>query len=141
MNIQFAQKAAFAALLLVAFAGLLPAQTAVTTRVNVPFAFEAGGQSLPAGEYRLERAPNSNWVLYLYDINRNETVTVATTPGTDKGANAAPKLVFQRAGAALCLTEIHTGGNSLGYRVPMTKEQTALARATPAGRVELALAR
>lgn len=135
------KSAALAVMLLMVMAAVLPAQTAVTTRVNVPFAFEAGGKTLAAGEYRLERAANANWVLYFYDVARNQTTTVATTPGAGQNGEASPKLVFQRAGASYCLTEVHVGGNSAGYRVPMTKEQALMAKAQNEKPIMIALLR
>jgi len=130
--------AAAAALALLVLAAPLSAQTAVTTRVHIPFSFEAGERILPAGDYTLQRVPNSSWLLHLTDVEHNKTLTLATTPA---GAAALPKLVFERAGGSLCLVEVHVGGAANGFRVPMTRQQAALAKLGAPKRLEIALAR
>lgn len=135
------KQAAMAALMLVVAAAAVPAQTKVAARVKIPFAFEAGNQSLAAGEYRVERDAGVGGPLYLYDVERNHMVMVAATPGRVTDREATPKLVFQRAGTSYCLTEVGVGASQATWRVAMTKEQAALAKNGPGKRIEIALVR
>jgi len=92
---------------LLAFAVTVNAQSEVVT-VHVPFAFEAGGKLLPAGNYRVDRAEGSN-LLVIHGTSGNSAafLTMATEPAAPL-QNAS--LVFTREGGTLVLSEVHLPG-------------------------------
>ena len=92
---------------LLAFAMTVNAQSEVVT-VHVPFAFEAGGKLLPAGDYLVDRGEASN-VLVIHGSSGNGAafLTMAT-----ESAGPADKtsLVFARENGTLVLSAIHLPG-------------------------------
>lgn len=85
------------------------AQTS-TMRVNIPFAFEAGGKAHAAGQYDLQMTAGGNQVL-LQRTDVNEGASFLPPPMSN-GTYAHienPHLVFHRHGEQYFLREAHTG--------------------------------
>ena len=99
---------------LLAFTVAMNAQSEVIT-VHVPFAFEAGGASLPAGDYRVDRAEASNLLLIHGSSGKSAafltmSIESASTAQTDS-------LVFAHQGEKLVLTGVRLPGQQ--SRVPV----------------------
>lgn len=98
----------FAAVLAIAAAALGQA-TRGDVVVDVPFAFTAGGQQLPAGHYVV--APGTD-VIRIFNAH-NTGLYVPTHAAVRSGADGS-KLVFHRYGEKYFLSEIWITGNNFG---------------------------
>src|ERR1700739_4437234 len=80
------------------------AQDADAVVVSVPFEFVAGGVTLPAGEYRINRAnPGVTRELAIRSYDKGG---VFLSPAAfDESRNAVPMLSYERAGGKSFLTE------------------------------------
>jgi len=85
-------------------------------RVNVPFAFHNGSQSMPAGVYKV--IIESPFLILLRGDSKSGFV--GTNPVTGKPA-ATGKLVFQRYGNQYFLREVWTAQSDTGQKCVKTK--------------------
>lgn len=111
---------------------------ATQTRVNIPLAFEMGHESMPAGDYILERNTTASQVLIT-----NPSGVKRVYMAFPVGSNQTPfhgKLVFERMGATYRLAEVYLTGAPHGMRIPATKEQIELAKVQRPVRIEVAMA-
>lgn len=92
---------------LLAFTMAMNAQSEVVT-VHVPFAFEAGGKSLSAGNYRIDRAEGSN-LLVIHGTSGNSAAFLTMTSESASPAETA-SLVFEREGGTLVLSALRLPG-------------------------------
>jgi hypothetical protein len=124
-----------AACWLLAMPAATPVQAQVGLTVNVPFSFEMGAKSLPAGHYRIDR-PNlaGTSVLYLYSTEKNEKFAISSTPLGNPAAFNNPRLVFERLAGSYRLAEIWMPGSHPGAALPRTEQQTLVARSQ--GKIE-----
>jgi hypothetical protein len=114
------------ALLLVAVGsslGQLPASQGV--KADVPFAFSAGDQMFPAGEYTVINAGSSG-VLTIRQTGGSGKMTVSHAAARSGPADKT-KLVFHRYGYRYMLSQIWVAGNSQGVQLPRTKLEKELA--------------
>jgi hypothetical protein len=85
------------------------AQQTVLT-VKIPFAFQDGNRTLPAGEYRVERLlSGTELVQQLRQIDGDAVMNVQTISIESKTGNQNPELVFNRYGQTYFLSQIWTG--------------------------------
>jgi hypothetical protein len=134
-------KIAVMILTLVALFAAAPAFGASPVRTYVPFAFEAGTHSLPAGNYVVERGINGGF-LYLYNVDQNKTVAVGTTPEGNPNEFNSPRLVFEKLGEGYRLTEAWVAGAAGGQGIQPTRQQMLVASRQARGeRVVIALSR
>ena len=99
---------------LLAFAAAACAQTEVVT-VRVPFAFQAGGTLLPAGDYRVSKADGSNILL----MHGGPGASAAfLTMSVDTNASEEASLVFSRQGGSLVLSTIRLPGRESRVLLP-----------------------
>ena len=131
MKKQFYMAVAVIALLTVAGLSSANAQSQSSSqlKVNIPFAFNVGDQSLPAGEYTIRCTnPSSDMkVLELRSSNGRETVLIRTSSVSSKLQNGA-KLVFNRYGAEYFFGQAWLPSDSLGMQAPKTRTEKQLAR-------------
>jgi hypothetical protein len=96
------------------------AQSEVVT-VHVPFAFEAGGKLLPAGDYWVDRGEQSN-ILLIHGASGSSSAFLTMLVDSAAKADAA-SLVFVRQGGTLVLSAIRLPGQEsrvlLAPHVPM----------------------
>lgn len=79
--------------------------------VNVPFAFQAGDQEMPAGEYRLEtEVTGAGQFQLLRQVDGDAVVILMTLPVESKAENPDPALIFHRYGQTYFLAQIWSGG-------------------------------
>jgi hypothetical protein len=108
---------------LVALATSMNAQSALVN-VNVPFAFVAGGNAMPAGEYTIEE-PTMHGVLLLRGTQPNSTALVLAVNGGPSSANHAG-VTFSKRGSAIVLSTITVPGGS-SYSLIQPEQRTAAA--------------
>lgn len=128
--------AAVAALVSIVAAGTCRAQSR-PLEVNVPFAFEVGNKTLPAGAYRVESMPTGGGSLEVLRATSNDVrLTISTMTTALKSGTPGPALVFHRYGNRCFLSQIRTGDGHAREVFPSQQEKE-LARSEPS--VEVAL--
>src|ERR1700693_409154 len=102
-----------------------------TLEVNVPFAFEVGNKTMPAGSYRVETVLTGNGSLQVLRSNSGEArLTISTMPTAPNIGAPAPSLIFHRYGNHYFLAQIRTGGGHARNLYP-TLQEKELARSEP----------
>jgi hypothetical protein len=121
------------ALAVVGLAMTVPAQAASTIKVNIPFEFDFGKQTFPAGQYTLVQ-PLQHY-LVLRDA-RGFVIASTFTGGIDSVTPAsAASLKFKVSGGRHTLTEVWQLAETAGEAIYPTKSQTNVARhRSPAAR-------
>ena len=85
----------------------------------VPFAFTAGNQTLPAGEYTVTRSSVFPGVL---SIRSRQGAVFVLSPAQESGQADAPRLVFTRYRDRYFLREVWFAGRA-GFKLPETREE------------------
>ncbi len=117
----------------VSFAGQSP------IRVKVPFAFEAGGTTLPAGEYQV--AESSSDILRITNLDTKRQILLSNTSGTSVGKTAGrSRLVFTRYGERYFLHQIYDGGTMCIHEYSGGKAERAARAAANAERSQAVVA-
>ncbi len=117
---------------IIAALGLVPAFAQNTVRVtaDVPFAFTAGTQTLPAGEYTFVATSNSA-IARLYDASGKTGVALMTNLDTKTGPGKEEAvLVFNRYGTKSYLTGVWSAANGSGRLLPKTAGEKEAAKAS-----------
>jgi hypothetical protein len=105
--------------------------------VNVPFAFEVGSKTMPAGSYRVESMPTGGGSLEILRTTSSDVrLTISTTTTALKSGTPDSALVFHRYGNRYFLVQIRTGDGHAREVFPSQQEKE-LARSEP--KVEVAL--
>jgi hypothetical protein len=108
-----------------------------TLEVDVPFAFEVGNKTMPAGSYRVETVLTGNGSLQMLRSNSGEArLTISTMAAATNSGTPAPSLVFHRYANRYFLAQIRTGGGRARELYPTVQEKE-LARSEPG--VEVAI--
>ena len=119
--------AAVLVLSIVAAAGLAYAQQTLLV-ANVPFEFVAGGQTLPAGEYRIEPATTSGPQLLLIKRTDGHALRIVSTMAVLASEwPSQARLVFECYGNQCFLSQIWTLGTKYGRELPMSSREKELA--------------
>jgi hypothetical protein len=105
-----------------------------TLKVNIPFEFHIGNQTLPAGTYTVR---NFSDALRISD-GIGHTITVMTMPVSGPSIGSRNLIVFNRYGKDYFLSEARWEGYKNSRGVLKSKSELQLARATPAEPVSLA---
>lgn len=113
-------------------AGLLitPAMNAQNAplRVDVPFAFAAGRQAMPAGEYSVSRSELTN-LITLQSTDRRSAAMVIGYASQSKRPSEISKLVFHKYGEKYFLNAVWVQGSLTGTAVaPSKTEREHIAR-------------
>jgi hypothetical protein len=104
------------------------AQDADAVVVSVPFEFVAGGATLPAGEYRINRVnPGVNRDLAIRGYNKGNAILLPVTFDDVAAANGQPTLSFEHVGGKYFLTGIKTLSGL--YTLPASREMLMLGKA------------
>jgi hypothetical protein len=106
MKLTFAHLA-LSAVALTAAISPLAAETHGVLRVSVPFAFNASGTTMPAGEYSIE-STGENGAMILHSLTGRKSIMVLTGPAGNSPANHHPSLTFSRKDGMPVLTSITT---------------------------------
>jgi hypothetical protein len=102
------------------------------THVHIPFEIVAGGATLPAGEYRVNRVNiGGNRELDIHGYNNGGVFLPAMF--SDGVAAGQPKLIFEHVGGEYLLSEVETseGVYSLGIPRAMLALAQAKSQGTP----------
>lgn len=113
------------------------AQTAIA-KVTIPFDFQTGSHTLPAGTYRVER--NSGDIIALSSPGHAGSFVMMHAASRAKAPDHG-MLTFDRAGDKYYLRQIWTAGNSNGLECPKSRAEKEALVATnkeTAASVELA---
>ena len=104
------------------------AQDADAVVVSVPFEFVAGRATLPAGEYRINRAhPGVTQELVIRGYDKGGTFL--SPLAFDEVANDMPTLSFEHVGGKYFLSRIKTPGGV--YTIASSQEMIMLGRMNP----------
>ena len=117
----------FGALLLTAIS--VNAQSERTKVTNIPFNFNVGNQTLPAGDYVVKparRGSDGAWLVQSTD--GKESVLVNTRSVQAGKTQKNTKLVFNKYGDRYFLSQIWTDGNDSGRELVMRRQERQLER-------------
>ena len=87
-------------------ASAIPASAQTSLKVDVPFAFSANNQQLPAGSYWVQR--QSDYFLSIRNVKTASTVVVMIYPEKGSPLESHSRLVFDREGNHSYLTQVWT---------------------------------
>lgn len=91
---------------------------------NIPFAFEAGNKTMPAGNYRIESMQTgAGSVQVIRGASRDLQAIVSTSAVTATGATPAPELIFHRYGNHYFLAQIRTDDGRTRELLPSRQEK------------------
>jgi len=108
----------------------LQAQT-INVTATIPFEFQAGRYTMPAGEYSIA---HSNGVLRLRcDSAANKSVMLIAMPASSEPAGTPSKLIFNRYGNQHFLARVWRNGNSNTIAVLPAKVERELAASARKG--------
>ena len=95
------------------------AQAPEMVRAKIPFAFEVGSATLPAGEYELRFDPaETQRVLAVSSTDGRHQAYVLTEPvEAGKGVAKANRLVFERKGTGYALSKVFADDSRAGLEV------------------------
>jgi len=114
---------------LLALAMSLSAETALIN-VNVPFAFVAGGKTLPAGQYTIGEESSGSFLLIRGNQPNATALVLAVNAGESTNKTAGVK--FTRRGASIVMSTIDIpGGVSYSLVAPDQKTAAAVNVALP----------
>ena len=109
-------------------AGSAFAQT-ISIKSNIPFSFNAGGKSMPAGQYSIKSIGTADTKTLVLRGSEPGAVMMLNSNSADKLAPAdATKLVFHVYGSEYFLSEVWVAGNSLGHQIPVSVRERELAK-------------
>jgi hypothetical protein len=123
---------AAAGLMASTFVTTAAAQTSNLMRVHIPFAFLAGNQTLPAGDYMMKIDSGFNLldILPMQGTRTHRVLLQSQFVRRPKGANNGGLLTFAKYGERLVLRGIWTGGDREGRVLKTSKAEIELARGT-----------
>jgi len=98
------------------------AQSQVSMSVSVPFAFTAGGQVMPAGDYRIPL--NAGRTVLIADQGNRHTQWINSAVPTETKADYKPRVVFSCRGEHCTLREVHPGYTTTGYQLPVKRSKS-----------------
>jgi hypothetical protein len=98
------------------------AQNTTIAKVTIPFAFQTGSQTLPAGTYRIERE-SSNLIL-LEGPGKASGLLLMHAASRSKAPDHG-MLSFDRTGDKYYLRQIWTAGNPTGLECPKSRAEKA----------------
>ncbi|HYL36503.1 MAG TPA: hypothetical protein VEV17_11365 [Bryobacteraceae bacterium] len=92
---------------------------------NVPFDFQVGDKTAPAGEYVVDPSANSDFVV-IRSADRKESFAVMATSVNSADYARTGKLVFHRYGDRYFLSEIWSRGSDAGRKLRGTPREREL---------------
>jgi len=106
------------------------AQTRKEMTASIPFSFNVGNKSFPAGEYEVTRLnPQSDKaVIAIKSEDGRLSKIVLTMPVEATRTQERARLIFNRYGDEYYLTRVWTAADSTGLEVPQSSSERALAR-------------
>jgi len=105
----------------------------VVAQADIPFNFQMGQTSMPAGTYFVSEAGS---LLTIRNAAGKPAAMVLTRPAEHRGKSAKPSLEFDRYGNDYFLANIWTAGSYEGRALPKSKREQELARRVNSGQTE-----
>ena len=102
------------------------AQT-VELKANIPFNFIVQGETLPAGEYMIEKLSSGNSVLAIRSSDQQTQKTVLAIRCESLNASPRSRLLFHRYGDQYFLSQIWVAGNNSGQQLPKSRRESEVA--------------
>lgn len=96
------------------------ASASPATTVNVPFAFTAAGQAMPAGNYIVEEGSSGNLV-YLRNKATSKSISWVTGPGDSAPTDRKVSLKFDEFGSSQVLKAIQIGSQVATFEKKSSK--------------------
>lgn len=96
------------------------------TYAQIPFAFEVGGVSMPAGKYLFASNPFSGTLIVTDPSGRNRAWL--TLPLGNPGGYSEPRVVFERHGSSFRMSQVWLSTSGLGAGLPASKSSDRAAR-------------
>jgi hypothetical protein len=113
-------------------AGSAFAQT-INVRSNIPFSFNAGGKSMPAGQYSIKTIGTADSkTLALRGSEPGAVMLLSANSAAKLDEADSTKLVFHVYGSEYFLSEIWVEGNNLGHQIPVSTRERELAKGNAA---------
>ena len=123
-------------IVLFSFAGLgiaARAQARDQVAVTIPFEFVVGGETLPAGTYKLNRVTDSDPKTLILHSFENHTSVLVVPSQAENGPTDKLYVSFERVGGQYFLSKIATADNVFTISVPRSATIEVAARnSTPA---------
>jgi hypothetical protein len=120
------------AVALVSFAGLgITAKAQVVDQVvmTVPFQFVVGGETLPAGTYRVNRLSDDKWEGLILSSFENRAGAMVHPIEVESTHDGKPHVSFEIAGGEHFLSKIETADNV--FTIPVSRKAILLALEKP----------
>jgi hypothetical protein len=103
-------------------------QSSTRMKVNIPFDFRVGSQSLPAGEYTV--VPKSPTMVVIQSKEHHQSAAALSNAVQANQSPANGKLIFNRYGALYFLSQIWTPGEEVGRKLPKSGVEQEVAGGT-----------
>lgn len=109
--------------------GVVPAEAGMGGHIDVtiPFAFKAGRNAMPAGEYTVRVVGDG--VLSLVAESGDRALVLARSESTGESGTGVPSLVFACYGTERFLSEVRSGWDGTRLHVAKTRSEERLAKA------------
>jgi hypothetical protein len=105
------------------------AQNAGNLLVTIPFEFSAAGKTLPAGDYYVRRSfDNARVVMRIESQDGSLSINLPTHGAQSAGIQPESKLVFNKYGSQLFLSQVWAAGRSTGEELNKTSRERTLQR-------------
>lgn len=116
------------------------AQTKSQLKASIPFNFQIGHKTLPAGDYTIQcvNPDAGKTALLIKSVDGRTSRMVIMTPAQAAQVQEQSRLVFNRYGDQYFLSQVWTGGDSYGLELRKARAERELAK-NGAERVTVAL--
>ncbi|HEX8844124.1 MAG TPA: hypothetical protein VF791_05745 [Pyrinomonadaceae bacterium] len=106
------------------------AQSSSEQTASIPFSFNVGNKSFPAGEYRVTRInpASDKTALVIRSADGRMSKLVLTMNVQDSKTHESAKLVFNRYGDQYYLAQVWTPADNTGLELPVSRSERTLAR-------------
>jgi hypothetical protein len=109
------------------------------SKADIPFAFQVGNKTMPAGQYWIQRVSDAAECAQMIRRTDSSAAAIALTFAADaKNEESTPELVFHKYGNSYFLSEIWTGLGQ-GRQLPKSEREKELARETRGSEVAVSL--
>ena len=116
-------------LIIIVFAGVLAINAQAQTKLiaNIPFAFNAGKTTLPAGRYTITvlNPSSDRKILQIRSVN-GRSVAVVLTTGIIRNASDKSKVIFERYGDRYVFAQAQMAGDDTTLAAVRSKKKSSM---------------
>jgi len=116
-------------LIIIVFAGVLAINAQAQTKLiaNIPFAFNAGKTTLPAGRYTITvlNPSSDRKILQIRSVNGRSSAVVLTT-GIIRNASDKSKVIFERYGDRYVFAQAQMAGDDTTLAAVRSKKKSSM---------------